>query len=273
MSIMADETPAAAAAATPAPVATPAATNPDRPNWLLDKYKTVEEQARALPEHIALRAREQAEAAAKAGALAIPDTPAQPFADDNATVETVLEKVGIPEQVLAEEVAANDGHLKPETYAKFKALGFGKGVVDGVIAQRATMRRQIMLDAVGQAEKLAGGPEQLNSLLKFAGTLPEHVKAGPHGLRARLADPATAAGAVLEIKGHYDVAVQEGKVPTMAEGDRPAAGNAGEAKAYDNPHEVRAAIRDPRYVTDPVYRKEVVLRLQKTPDHIRMSVM
>jgi uncharacterized protein (DUF1330 family) len=239
---------------------------PERPAWLQEKYKTVEDQAKAYNELASLRAREQAERSK--GPLAIPEAPS-PFTDDNFTVEAALQGVGMTQDQIVAEMAENNGQLKPETYQKFKdKYKAGKGVVDTVVATQIRQAQQQAQQAVAQATQVAGGEQQLDTLLKFAASLSPTEK---QELNARLGNPATAVGAVLEIKGRYDLAVKEGKTPDMLEGGAPAAGGA--VKAFASAAEVRAAMKDPRYQRDTAYRKAVQDRLEATPSDVCTKIL
>lgn len=173
--------------ADPAPV--------ERPAWLPEKFKTPEDLAKSYKEL-------ESKLGQPKGPLD-PAPPANPFADDAFTPEGVLEKVGMTEEQVYEAVQANGGKIPDELYGKFKTAGAGKGLVDNFFALRVMTRAQQTEKAKAEGLKVAGGEQQLNTLFDFGKTLPDHVKSS---LNERLMNPATHASAVVELKGHYDLA-------------------------------------------------------------------
>lgn len=192
-----------------------------RPVWLPEKFKSPEDLARSYGE-----LEKELTRRAKPGPLDDPAA-ANPFAADDFTPDAVLSRVGLTEEQVAAAIAANDGKVPADLYAKFKSAGAGKGMVDDYIALRATTRAQLTERAKAEGLAVAGGQQQLNTLFEFGKGLPADVKAD---LNARLSDPRRHAAAVVELKGHYDLAVSRGTVKSLIDGS-PAGGSAA-AAAY-----------------------------------------
>jgi len=153
-------------------------------------------------------------------ALSITDAP--PAIDDEAGLDAVIQKAGFTQEALAATIKEK-GDLSPEQYEAFKKLGYGKKMVQDTIGGIALAQQQAVDKAVGEARSLAGGQQQLDTLLTFAKGLPEALKGD---LNRRLANPVTLFGAVLEIQGHYNMAIKAGQAKPMIEGSGQGGGGA-----------------------------------------------
>jgi len=234
----------------PPPVTLPPPSDP--PKLYAGKYKTVEEMEKGYQELQKLHSKPKGPLDAEA--------PVNPFAADDFTPAAVLSRVGLTEEQVYEQVTANGGKMPADLYAKFKTAGAGKGLVDDYFATRVAVRAQLTAKAKEDALKVAGGQKQLDTLMEWGKGLPDGVKAS---LNTRLMDPAQHAAAVVELKGHYEQAVAGGAAAIL-EGSPARAPGAG----YDSFPAMQAAKRDPRYRSDPIYRKEVFRRLALTPQNI-----
>lgn len=158
--------------------------------------------------------------AAKPAALAIPD------AGDDADVEAVLKRAGVDGATLADQWKTG-GKLADDAYAKLKAAGYPKPVVNAFMEARAAQAAAgqiVSTQIVAEAAKLAGGEQQLDTLLKFGATLgADRVT----DLNRRLGDPKLWKGAVAEITSEYQTAAGAGTVQPLINGSAPSPTGAG----------------------------------------------
>jgi hypothetical protein len=151
-------------------------------------------------------------------------SPINPFADDNFKPDAVLAKVGVTEEQVYQAAQANGGKIPDDMYAKFKDAGAGKGMVDDYFALRVMTRAQQTETARQEGLRVAGGEKQLETLLQFGKTLPDHVK---EKLNADLMNPAMHSTAIVALKGYYDMA-HGGQGVELHEGNH----GEGDASAY-----------------------------------------
>jgi len=135
---------------------------------------------------------------------------------DDADINGILSKAGIDINEIRDE------KLTDEQYAKLKAQGYPKKVVDQYINDRRTAHAIIQEKIRTDAVSTAGGEEKLNTLMDFAKTLP---KEQIDSLNARLADPKLYKGALLEIQGAYTQQIGAGNSTSLISGS-PSTGTA-----------------------------------------------
>lgn len=156
--------------------------------------------------------------------LAIPEKPAA--ADDDDIVK-ILGRAGLDGQTLAQQFAA-DGKLTDAQYAALKGVGFPKAAVDAYMRSEqvaAQVAAQQVQQAKAAAVQLAGGEQQLQTLLSFAaGHYDPEVKAD---LNRRLGNPKFMTGAITEIMAEHARASGAGASAPLVRGATPAAPGGG----------------------------------------------
>ncbi len=243
------------------PPASPPA-EPQRPDYLLPKYKTVEEQARAYPELQKTLGKKDKPPDGPLK-LAKPDPLAEKLKAADSNVNSILEVAGIaPAEIVqafqSTKTATSPGEATAEQYAALDKLGYGKGIVDQIYGQMATYAQGAMDKAVGEAETIAGGESQLKNLIAFAsGALPGAQLAE---MQERLNNPAQLPGAVRELMQLHREGVGAGGAQPLVEGD----GAPGAGAPFTTKGEYIAATSDPRYRSDKAYRDSVDERAAKS---------
>ena len=121
-------------------------------------------------------------------------------------VEDILNQAGLQPDELAINFKA-DGKLSDEQYQKLKAVGWSKNVVDSFLQGQVAIAQnsqyaQAQIQA--NAEKMAGGKEQLEGLMRWAGTNLGEVRVSE--LNKRLEAPSTYEGALKELMFDYQLA-------------------------------------------------------------------
>lgn len=201
------------------------------------------------------------------GKLEIPDQPeATP---DDVDVAGILQKASLTSEDITQQWTEN-GKLTDDQYAAIKKAV--PGVTNAMINQfieyqsaahqlQATTAQQ----AVTKAAEIAGGEQQLNNMLQWASDLPAPQKTD---LNRRLQDPQLYQGAMLELKGLYEM--QNGKSGMVSGGTSTASPS---TAGFSTPTEMRNAMAESAKKFGS-FDKDAALvqRLQNTPPHIRRSI-
>lgn len=226
---------------TPAdPAAAPAA-EPARPAGLPEKFKTVEDLVKSYSE---LEKKLGAAPAAPAGAPAKVDPIVPPAAPAQAA--EAVKAAGLDVAALNAELAEK-GDLSPETRTKLEAAGYNKQMVDGYLEGQ----RAIAAKYATAAHEAAGGADKYKSMVAWAGTNFSADEIAAFNAATDSGNPAQLKLAVQALRGRYEAA--EGSDPGLISGG----GNAPTVEAFESNAQMSAAIRDPRYKTDPAYRAQV----------------
>lgn len=252
---MATESVVIQSAPTPAdpPVDSKVDTNaPDRPQWLPEKFKSPEEMAKAYGElEKKLGAPREAQ-----------KTEAQPKANEEAKPQQTEEQAKATEAVqTAWETKFSDfskeysekGQLSDDSFNKLTEMGYPREVVEAYIeGQRAIAEKSTS----GLLSEI-GGQENFVAMRDWAAAnVPENeLNAYNSALEG---SPEQAAFAVKGMYARYQSA-QGGnfKQPRLLSGSQ----TNGSLAPYRSTAEVTRAMSDPKYKTDPAYRKEVEQRL------------
>ena len=130
---------------------------------------------------------------------------ARPSTSDMA-IDDILDAAGLK----GEEVATNwreDGHLTDGQYEAFGRLGFSKALIDQYFSGQVAIAQngEYAVERMERkAQEMAGGPEEWQSLMRWAGNnLPENQI---DGLNERLQKPTEYEGAIKELLWDYKVA-------------------------------------------------------------------
>lgn len=222
----------------------------ERPAWLPEKFKSPEDLARAYADLERKLGQRAAPAEPKAEGTPKPRVSA---AEAEAVVGTEAESkvrgAALDPDALDEEFASR-GALSPETIAKAEAAGVSREFLSRYVEARAVLIER-------QAEELmavAGGREQWGKIAEWArANLPERALATFNEAVSR-GSMEMAKLAIEGIVARYTAA--NANVPKLIGGT--AAGPSG----FRSAAEIKQAMADPRYATDPTYREEVQSRLR-----------
>lgn len=215
----------------------------ERPQWLPEKFKTPEDLAKAYSE----LEKKQGQAPKPA------DTPA-PTTDQAAQV---AQKAGLDLQALSKEYQENNGKLTEASLKKLETAGLSREQVASYIAGQQALASQL-----GSAlTEMAGGEDVMKAVLKWAETnlSKEEIAAYNSALDTNnVAASRLAMGGVL---ARYQSAVGRDGQFVNTEG---APGSQSGAQPFTSRTQITTAMRDPRYESDPAYRKEVERRVYAT---------
>ena len=213
------------------------------------KYKSVEELEKGYIEAQKVISSRAAPAAATTTAPTTPD-PAKPALTVPGTDNTAQGNGSLDWDALNAEYAEN-GKLSEKTYEGLASAGIPKREVDRYIAGRVTEVKAYD-DAVYGA---AGGQEQFSAVVEWAKTGLSEAEKTAFNAAVTSGNVESAKLAVSGLLVKYQGAV--GKAPHLLNGKGGAAG----LVPFKSQSEVTKAMRDPRYRSDPAYRKVVAERL------------
>lgn len=154
------------------------------------------------------------------------------------------------------------GELSPESYTALEAQGFPKALVDAYIqGQKAAQNQRQALedDVVKDIKAIAGGDAGFTALATWMQGNLSAEEIQEYNALIEMGNPKVARLAVAEMVAKMQSV--EGKAPTLVRGGRP---GASAAPGFRSMAEITAAMRDPRYSTDPAYRKDVEDRVTRS---------
>mgnify|MGYP001586884395 CR=1 FL=1 len=224
---------------------TPEDKGEDRPEWLPEKFKNAEDLAKSYAELEKKLSKGDAPAEAEEA----------PKDEDNTQEDAreAADKAGLDFDALNVEYNSNGG-LSDETYKSIEGKGIPRDVVDAYIAGQealATNTRTQMFSEVG-------GEATYSEMMEWAGNAlsAQEVKSYNDTMGSGDSNQIQ-----LAVKGlHAQYTASEGSNPKLMSGDTTA--NAG--SSFDSVAQITAAMRDPKYRSDPAYRKEVEAKLARS---------
>lgn len=156
---------------------------------------------------------------------------------------------------VGEEFLKNDGVISAETYKAFESKGFSKSDLDLYIAGQQAIANQLVTKAYTEA----GGQQQYSDMVKWAESNWSEAEIVAFDSIVGGTDEAAIRVAVRGLKASYRDA--EGVNPKLLEGDSgQPAGNQG----YQSKKEMTTDMKNPKYRTDPAFRKMVEQKIAKS---------
>ena len=219
----------------PAGEAAPSTPAGDRPAWLPAGFETPEAFAAAYTE-LAGKQAPAAEAPATAPALA--------------EVESKVADAGLDMSEFTTEFD-KDGKLSDASYAKLAKGGLDKGFVDSFIAGQQALQQQF----VSSVHETVGGTEAFAKVQNWARANLTPGEAAAFNSVMEKGDLETSKLAVRGLQARFEAA--NGSEPSLIGG----ASSAPAAPGFESTAQVTAAMRDPRYRSDPAYRNSVIAKL------------
>ena len=221
------------------PPPAPAATEAARPAWLPEKFKSAEDLAKAysaLESKLGSSGEEQpAETApTKDDPMAI--KPAEPVPDNDSFVDK-----------FSQEFMAN-GKLSDDSYKALAEKGYSKKMVDGFIAGQQAILEQSRSQIFGQV----GGEDGYKEMISWASQNLSKGEIEAYNKAVSSQDWSSVQFAVNGLKARFDGT----KGPKLVQGQT---GNTREG--FASRAELAKAVSDPRYKTDPAYRRKVEEKL------------
>lgn len=237
-----NETPAENGSETPSGEA-PAATT-ERPEWLPEKYKTVEEFVKS-----------NAELEKKLGELTAEKKGGEGEETPNPEAEAakdLAESKGLDYTAMSNEYWQN-GSLSDATYETLDKAGIPRDVVDQFIAGQEAVSENLRLSAF----TVVGGEENYNAMMSWAATNMDEAEIDAFNKAVNSNNTKVVTMAVMGLKGKYEAA--NGSEPSLVHGD-----GDGTVDTYETWAQVTADMGDPRYAKDAAYRSKVEAKLARS---------
>jgi hypothetical protein len=149
---------------------------------------------------------------------------------------------------------AEHGKLSDKTVEALEAAGFDRSRIDLHLRGLQALQREYS----GKAFTAAGGEEKYNAMIAWAKTGLAEGERKAFDTAVMSGDDATMVLAVQGLTAKF--AAANGSDPKLLGGTRPGAQSAG----FRSTAEMKAAMRDPRYKSDPAYRADVENKLAVT---------
>lgn len=169
--------------------------------------------------------------------------------------EEAVTKAGLDLNEVSQRYWDNGEKLDPADYEKLDKAGYPKGIVDqfieGVNASR-TLARQAVFNTVG-------GEENYTSMLEWAKASFSTDEVRAYNDAVNSGDQAKTMFAVNGLKARYEAT--NGNEPTNTVAARAGRADGGR---FDSIAQLMEAMRDPKYNSDPAYRRTVEQKLSRS---------
>lgn len=223
----------------------------ERPDWLPDKFKNVEQMAEAYSnlEKKMGEGQKQEETVSQNEQSTEEETNEQPSGSD---VQQAVENAGVDFNALQEEY--NQGGLSEDAYSKLSDAGFPKNLVDSWIQGQEALAN----DYQSSVHNIVGGEESYGEMTTWASENLSESEIASYDRAVDSGDLGMVKLAVEGLRSKYQAA--EGSDPALIAGQSaPSSGG-----NYSSWSEVTQAMRDPRYKSDPAYRQSVTAKLGRS---------
>ena len=228
--------------------------NPDRPEWLPEKFKDPQDMAEAYAQlEKKMGQGEPAEPATEAEAAAEPeaaDTGDQPEASE---VRQAVEAQGVDFDSLQNEYNEH-GELGEAALQKLADAGFSNDLVKSWIQGQEALNTSYQTSVY----EIVGGEESYKEMLSWAGDNLSQAEISAYDRAVDSGDIEMVKMAVAGLQAKYQTV--EGADPTLVAGQSTSSSGG----TYSSWAEVTTAMKDPRYESDPAYRQQVANKLDRS---------
>ncbi len=217
----------------------------DRPDWLPEKFKSVEDMAKAYSElesKLGNKQEQQQET----------DELDEQVKQSSSEVADALDAKGLDFEVFQQEYYEN-GSLSEDAYAALDEAGFSRTLVDSWIEGQNALAGQLQ----GEMHSIVGGADQYNDLVIWASENLPDAEIDAYNAAMDSQDPAQVRFAVQGLYARYRSEAE----PNLLQGGTGAVSTGGK---FSSNAELTAAMRDPRYAKDPAYRQAVADKLARS---------
>jgi hypothetical protein len=217
----------------------------ERPDWLPEKFKSVEDMAKAYSALESKLGKSQQEEETTEEV----EVSGQESASD---VAQLLDDKGLDFDVFQQEYAENGG-LSEDAYQALQEAGFPRSMVDSWVAGQDALAAQM----TSEMYDVAGGGEQYAQMVQWAAdNLPDN-EVNAYNATMESGDPNMIRLAVQGLNARYRSEAE----PTLMQGGTGAVSSGGR---FESTAELTAAMGDPRYAKDPAYRQSIADKLAKS---------
>lgn len=217
-----------------------------RPEWLPEKFQSVEDMAKA---YAALEAKLGGKTQDN------PQTDPANAANNQAgqNPEQALSEKGLDLSTFTAEFNAK-GELSADSYAKLAAAGFDKGIVDNYINGQKAVAAQYETSVVSEV----GGSEKYSEIVTWAKANMTDAEINAYNAVVSSGDVTQAKLAVLGLSAKFSKA--NGSEPRLVQGRTTSASG----DVFESTAQLTEAMRDPRYRNDPAFRAKVQSKLARS---------
>lgn len=215
---------------------------PERPEWLPEKFKTVEDFVKSYGE---LEKKLGGEKPAE------PPKGETPPEGDAEAAKKLVESKGLDFSKFESEYLET-GTLSDEAFKALEEAGIGRNLVENYLAGQQALTSQI----TNQAYSIVGGEAEYKQMIEWA---KDALSEGEiDAFNRSLGDLNQAKFAIQGLAARYRSEV--GKAPKLLEGQT----SGSSAGVFRSAAELTAAMSDPRYANDPAYRADVMAKLARS---------
>lgn len=223
----------------------------ERPDWLPEKFKNVEQMAEAYS-HLEKKLG-SGESEAEAPTEEAPQQEAPEVDATASDVKQAVENAGVNFDSLQAEYDEN-GQLSEDAYNKLSEAGFPQDLVNSWIAGQEALAK----DYQTSVYNIVGGEQAYSEMVSWAGENLSESEVAAYDRAVSSGDIDMVKLAVSGLQTKYQAA--EGTDPSLIEGQS----SNSSGGVYSSWSEVTAAMRDPRYKSDPAYRQSVTNKLARS---------
>ena len=223
----------------------------ERPDWLPEKFKNVEQMAEAYG-HLEKKLG-SGESEAEAPTEEAPQQEAPEVDATASDVKQAVENAGVNFDSLQAEYDEN-GQLSEDAYNKLSEAGFPQDLVNSWIAGQEALAK----DYQTSVYNIVGGEQAYSDMVNWAGENLSENEVAAYDRAVSSGDIEMVKLAVSGLQTKYQA--NEGTDPSLIEGQS----SNSSGGVYSSWSEVTSAMRDPRYKSDPAYRQSVTNKLARS---------
>ena len=228
----------------------------ERPDWLPEKFSSVEQMAEAYK---SLESKMGSNEPTKESITTDEQDTAETESDQSVDttpneVNDLLESKGLEFNKFQEEYDA-EGGISEQSLAELEEAGFPRSLVDSWVKGQEAL----VADYESAVYNVAGGQESYSELINWAGDNLNESEAAAFDRAVGSRDLDMVKLAVAGLQTRYQAA--EGSTPNLLQGD---ASQNSAGGAFNSVAEMSSAMRDPRYTTDAGYRQQVAEKLSRS---------
>jgi len=222
--------------------------DPERPEWLPEKFKSPEDMAQAYANlESKLGGKQDSDASPKEETDALEEQANQQAGE----VSELLDSKGLDFDVFQQEYI-EQGELSEEAYEALAEAGLSRTLVDTWVAGQDALAGQL----TSEIHNLSGGTDQYAAMMQWASdNLPESEVAAYNATMDRM-DANEVRLAVQGLTARYRSEAE----PNLLQGSTGAVSGG----KFNSNSELTEAMRDPRYEKDAAYRQEVARKLARS---------
>lgn len=235
----------------PADEAKAEGSNDDRPAWLPEKFKSVDDFVKSYGEL------EKKLGGGKKDEAPAPEEAPKATQEQRKAAEDATKKAGLDLSSVSKEYADNGG-LTDATYTKLAEAGYPREMVD-VYIEGLTTRT---MSTVNAAYEVAGGEQAYGQMIDWAIANLDEGEQNAFDAAVNSSNKATALMAVKGLKARMDASVRASASEEPQE--QISKGGKTTGNAYEHEDDYMADLMDPRYDSNETFRRQVMAKLARS---------